>query len=72
MGYLRASEFQKSMLVKKNIRRLHEAYFNATVKAYVSSFSSGGLVKKNKRILIKPQPMSPPKGLLYWMDFGII
>ena len=60
------------MLVKKNIRRLHEAYLKATLKAYVSSFSSGGLVKKDKRTLIKPQPMSSPKGLLYWMDFGII
>ena len=60
------------MLVKKNIRRLHEANLNATLKAYVSSFSSGGLVKKDKRTLIKPQPMSSPKGLLYWMDFGII
>ena len=60
------------MLVKKNIRRLHEAYFNATVKAYVKSFSSCGLVKKDKRKLIKPQPMSPPKGLLYWLDFETI
>lgn len=59
------------MLVKKNNRQLHKA-FNVALKAYVSSFYSGGLVKKNKRTLIKPQPMSPPKGLLYWMDFGII
>lgn len=58
------------MLVKKDKRKqIHKTYFNATVKAFVSSFSSGGLVKKNKRRLIKPQPMSPPKGLLYWFDF---
>lgn len=60
------------MLIKKNIRQLHEAYFNASVKAYVKSFPSCVLVKKNKRTLIKPQPMIPPKGLLYWVDFGII
>ena len=59
------------MLVKKDRRKqIYETYFNATVKAFVSSFSSGGLVKKNKRRLIKPQPMSLPKGLLYWFDFG--
>lgn len=60
------------MLIKKNIRQLYEAYFNASVKAYVKSFSSGGLVKKDKRKLIKPQPISPPRGLLYWMDFETI